>query len=100
MVNDINSKAVSILMRGQIPTQDPTSVRQAAPEQKTDYSKYRTRKEDTEGLSAPGEGRGGQTTPRPPTKVGANPGGKEGGRKEPSPCGSGKEYKKRHRRET
>ena len=40
MVNDMNSKAVSILMRGQIPIQDPSSVRQAAPERKTDYSKY------------------------------------------------------------
>lgn len=38
MINDINSKAVSILMRGQIPIHDPTSVRQAAPERKTDYS--------------------------------------------------------------
>ena len=36
MVNDVNSKAVSILMRGQIPIQDPGSVRRAAPEQKTD----------------------------------------------------------------
>ena len=44
MINDVNSKAVSILMRGQIPIQDPTGVRQAAPEQKTDYSRYRTQK--------------------------------------------------------
>jgi len=98
MVNDINSKAVSILMRGQIPTQDPTSVRQAAPEQKTDYSKYRTRKEDTEGLSAPGEGRGGQQPPRQPQKLEPIRVEKKVGRNDPCPCGSGKKYKNCHGR--
>ncbi|WP_323726906.1 preprotein translocase subunit SecA, partial [Petrimonas sp.] len=53
MVNEINTKAVSILMRGQIPVQDPQSVRQAAPDQKTDYSKYRTQKDEVGRGSAP-----------------------------------------------
>jgi len=68
MINDINSKAVSILMRGQIPIQDPANVRQAAPERKADYSKYRTQKEGTDNLPARGEN--GRATPqRQPQKL-------------------------------
>ena len=35
MVDKINNQTVSILMRGQIPVQEPQEVRQAAPEQRT-----------------------------------------------------------------
>ena len=41
MVDKINNQTVSILMRGQIPVQEPQEVRQAAPEQRQDLSKYR-----------------------------------------------------------
>ena len=33
-------------MRGQIPVQEPQEVRQAAPEQRQDLSKYREQKQD------------------------------------------------------
>ena len=56
MVNKINNQTVSILMRGQIPVAEPTEeqqeaarrveVRQAAPEQRQDMSKYREQKQD------------------------------------------------------
>jgi preprotein translocase subunit SecA len=62
MVNDVNYKAVSILMRGQIPIQDPSSVRQAAPERKTDYSKYRTQKGRHGESGSPRRGRGRAAT--------------------------------------
>ena len=39
MVDKINNQTVSILMRGQIPVQEPQEVRQAAPEQRQDLSK-------------------------------------------------------------
>ena len=39
MVNKINNQTVSILMRGQIPVQEPQEIQQAAPEQKQDMSK-------------------------------------------------------------
>ncbi len=97
MVNDVNSKAVSILMRGQIPIQDPSSVRQAAPERKTDYSKYRAQKDDTENLGHQGEGGGGQP-PRQPRKLEPIRVEKKIGRNEPCPCGSGKKYKNCHGR--
>jgi len=96
MINDINSKAVSILMRGQIPIHDPTSVRQAAPERKTDYSKYRTQKEETDNLpSAKGEN-GGAAPQRQPQKLEPIRVEKKAGRNDPCPCGSGKKYKNCH----
>jgi len=93
MVEDINSEVVSILMRGQIPVQNPENVRQAAPEQKTDYSKYRTRKDEMGAMS----GSKANGTPQPqekklePVRV-----EKKVGRNDPCPCGSGKKYKNCH----
>lgn len=98
MVSNINSKAVSVLMRGQIPIQDPAHVRQAAPEQKTDYSKYRTQKEESGNISAPGNGRGAPQ-PRQPQKLEPVRVEKKVGRNDPCPCGSGKKYKNCHGRE-
>lgn len=96
MVNDINSKAVSILMRGQIPVQDPGSVRRAAPEQKTDYSKYRTQKEESDGMPAGTAGRNGDPQQRQPQKLEPIRVEKKVGRNDPCPCGSGKKYKNCH----
>ena len=93
MVSDVNSKAVSILMRGQIPIQDPKRVQQAAPEQKTDYSKYRTQKDEI------GDGSSSNGTPEQkerklePVRV-----EKKVGRNDPCPCGSGKKFKNCHGR--
>ncbi|ULB33850.1 MULTISPECIES: preprotein translocase subunit SecA [Proteiniphilum] len=101
MVNDINSKAVSILMRGQIPIQDPGSVRRAAPEQKTDYSKYRTQKDES-GRGIPGgDGDGnGNGSPQQQRKQKLEPirVEKKVGRNDLCPCGSGKKYKNCHGR--
>ncbi|SCD20665.1 Protein translocase subunit SecA [Proteiniphilum saccharofermentans] len=95
MVNDINSKAVSILMRGQIPVQDPGSVRRATPEQKTDYSKYRTQKEESDSMPA-GAGRNGDPQQRQPQKLEPIRVEKKVGRNDLCPCGSGKKYKNCH----
>jgi preprotein translocase subunit SecA len=97
MVDDMNRKSVSILMRGQIPVREPEEVRQAAPERKTDYSRYRTQKDDME------EGQRRQrdvasrdtreqrvTAPVRAEKI--------AGRNDPCPCGSGKKYKNCHGR--
>lgn len=94
MMTDINAKAVSILMRGQIPVQDPGTVRQAAPEQKTDFSKYRTQKEDSETLP---QRRGvKEGLPRPQQKLEPIRVEKKVGRNDPCPCGSGKKFKNCH----
>ena len=81
-------------MRGQIPIQDPGSVRQAAPEQKTDYSKYRTQKEES--LSPAGGDNGGVPQQRQPQKLEPVRVEKKAGRNDPCPCGSGKKYKNCH----
>ena len=99
MVSDINSKAVSVLMRGQIPIQDPAHVKQAAPEQKTDYSKYRTQKDESGNMAASGDAGGATPQPRQPQKLAPVRVEKKVGRNEPCPCGSGKKYKNCHGRE-
>lgn len=90
MMDNINKKSVSVLMRGQILARDPQQVQHAAPEAKTDFSKYRTEREDTEDTSAktPNEEKKPKHTP---IKV-----EKKLGRNDPCFCGSGKKYKNCH----
>ena len=92
MVDDMNRKSVSILMRGQIPVREPEQVRQAAPEHKTDYSRYRTQKDDIEeNRRRQREVASRDTRERQITApVRAE---KTVGRNDPCPCGSGKKYK-------
>ncbi|GAB6121882.1 preprotein translocase subunit SecA [Dysgonomonas termitidis] len=96
MLNSVNGKAVTILMRGQIPVREPEQVRQAAPEQKTDYSRYRTERNEIEdGGAAQG---GGQRPPQPQgaPKIAPVHVDKKPGRNDPCFCGSGKKYKNCH----
>lgn len=95
MVEEIDTEAVSILMRGQIPIQDPENVRRAAPERKTDYSKYRTRKDEMAGVLNQG-GNGGKGSKQQERKMEPVRVEKKIGRNEPCPCGSGKKYKHCH----
>ena len=88
MVDKINNQTVSILMRGQIPVQEPQEVRQAAPEQRQDLSKYREQKQD---LTDPNQQDTREQQKREPIRV-----EKTVGRNDPCPCGSGKKYKNCH----
>jgi preprotein translocase subunit SecA len=91
MVEEMNKKAVSILMRGQIYIQDQ-AVREAAPEKKTDYSNYRTQKDEmSEARRIQGEVAGRDTRTRQITAPIVKE--KTVGRNDPCPCGSGKKYK-------
>jgi preprotein translocase subunit SecA len=104
MVETMNRRTVSILMRGQIPMREdaPQSssriqVREAAPERRQDMSRYRTEKDQI------GEGgRGGDPLlPKPPVgpqqqRTEPIRAEKHVGRNEPCPCGSGKKYKNCH----
>jgi preprotein translocase subunit SecA len=109
MVEQMNRKTVSVLMRGQIPMREEADERRvqvskAAPERRTDLSRYRTQKDDY----APRGGRGddgnvypqGQRPPVGPHKQHHEPVRveKRTGRNEPCPCGSGKKYKNCHGR--
>ena len=95
MVDTMNRKSISILMRGQIPLQEPDHVRQAAQQRRTDYSQLRTRKDDYQRSGAPARpGQPGQqreVQKLEPVRV-----EQKIGRNDPCPCGSGKKYKNCH----
>ena len=95
MVDKINNQTVSILMRGQIPVQEPQEVRQAAPEQRQDLSKYREQKQD---LNDPNQQAAAQQDTREQQKREPIRVEKTVGRNDPCPCGSGKKYKNCHGR--
>jgi len=86
MVENMNKKSTSILMRGQIPIREPEAVRQAVPEKRQDYSKYRTQKDGSESSEGKKEERHIDPV-RVEQKIGRN---------DPCPCGSGKKYKQCH----
>ena len=93
MVDKINNQTVSILMRGQIPVQEPQEVRQADPEQRQDLSKYREQKQD---LTDPNQQAAAQQDTREQQKREPIRVEKTVGRNDPCPCGSGKKYKNCH----
>ena len=103
MVNKINNQTVSILMRGQIPVQEApdeqaarrVEVRQAAPEQRQDMSKYRENKQD---LSDPNQQAAASQDTREQQRREPIRAEKTVGRNDPCPCGSGKKYKNCHGR--
>jgi protein translocase subunit secA len=105
MLNNLNTKVVSALMRGQVympqrpenqEQQSEPEVQRAMPENKNDYSKYRASKESLPGenaqraaASAP---QGEKQRPAPVVN------GPRVGRNDPCPCGSGKKFKNCHGR--
>ena len=105
MVEAMNRKAIAILMRGQIYIQEPQDVREAAPERREDYSKYRTQKDDYPGQAqqpaqqgqaqAQAQAAAAPQQPRVTEPIKAAP---RVGRNDPCPCGSGKKYKNCHGR--
>ena len=95
MVDKINNQTISILMRGQIPVREPQEVRQAAPEQHEDMSKYQEQKQD---LSDPNQQAAAAQDTREKPKREPIRAQKTVGRNDPCPCGSGKKYKNCHGR--
>ena len=102
MVSRINNQTVSILMRGQIPVQEPPAnsqevhrvdVRRAAPERRSDMSQYREQKAD---LSDPNQQAAARQDTRERQKREPIRVEKTVGRNDPCPCGSGKKYKNCH----
>ena len=105
MLNNLNVKTMSALLRGQIhiqqretsneeQSQRQPEVKQAMPERRNDYSQYRTSKEDLPGQAAQQAAASAHQGERPrPQPVIAGP---KIGRNDPCPCGSGKKYKACH----
>lgn len=94
MVDAINDRTVSVLMRGQIPMREPQEVKEAAPERPAPRQQLRETKAD---LNDPQQREAAQRDTREqkrePVRVDKMP-----GRNDPCPCGSGKKFKNCHGR--
>ena len=91
MIDTMNRKVLSILMRGQIPVREPEQVREARPTQRLDLSKYRTQKDEVSGQQDPTKQDTRELQRHEPIRV-----EKKVGRNELCPCGSGKKFKNCH----
>ena len=90
MLENINEDVISFLMRADIPTQDPNTVRESRGPQGIDKSKIREQRQDLLAQSHSDTQQRTVTQPiRKEVKVGRN---------DPCPCGSGKKYKNCHGR--
>lgn len=105
MVQKMNSKAVSILMRSQLHMPEQEEVKEAVPERRQDYNRMQASHAQAQSLAerqaaAARQTQGGSAaqTPQQPvqrTPIVAQP---HVGRNDPCPCGSGKKYKNCHGR--
>ena len=105
MVQKMNSKAVSILMRSQLHMPEQEEVKEAAPERRQDYNRMQASHAQAQSLAerqaaAARQAQGGSAaqTPQQPiqrTPIVAQP---HVGRNDLCPCGSGKKYKNCHGR--
>ena len=94
MVNKINNNTISVLMRGQIPVQEPEQVREAAPERPAPRQQYQETKHDlTDPNQQAAANRDTREQKREPIRA-----EKTVGRNDPCPCGSGKKFKNCHGR--
>ena len=93
MVNKINDQTSSILMRGQIPVQEPTQVKEApAPERARQAQRYNETKVDLNDANQQAAAQNDtRNVRREPIRV-----EKTVGRNDPCPCGSGKKFKNCH----
>ncbi len=88
MLNEMNRKITSVLMRAQIPVREPDQVRKAEAERRQDYSRYSANKQDLTDIQ-----RAGQRDTRERQVTQPIHAEKTVGRNDPCPCGSGKKYK-------
>ena len=95
MVNQMNNRIVSILMRAQIPEIQREEVREAAPEQRS--QQYTEQKDE---LTDPGQKAAASQDTRQNAEARRQPIRKDKlpGRNDPCPCGSGKKFKNCHGR--
>ena len=92
MVAKINNNTISVLMRGQIPVQEPEQVREAAPEPAPRKQQYKEEKVDlNDRAQKSAAGKDTREVKNEPYKA-----EKTVGRNDPCPCGSGLKYKNCH----
>ena len=98
MVNKINNQTVRVLMRGQIPVQEPSQVQQAeAPTKRVAEQEHYV--ESREDLTDPAQQAAAQHDTREAVKQQPVVAEKLPGRNDLCPCGSGKKFKNCHGKE-
>jgi preprotein translocase subunit SecA len=99
MLDALNRRAIAILLRGQIHTQEPDRVQQAQQQRRQDYSKYRTQKDAVQqAAQASGAAAAAGRDTREQQHQGPIIAEKKPRPNDPCPCGSGKKYKQCHGR--
>ena len=94
MLDALNRRAIAILLRGQIHTQEPDRVQQAQQQRRQDYSKYRTQKDAVQqAAAASGAAAAAGRDTREQLHQGPIIAEKKPRPNDPCPCGSGKKYK-------
>ena len=100
MISQINREVTSFLFKGNLPVLQQQPVQQARPPRRSDYSRMRESRENTEPITNPeryaqrngnGDGEPIEEKKLEPIRVGPKI-----GRNDPCPCGSGKKYKNCH----
>lgn len=92
MLDKVNKEVVSILMKGQIPLEDPSEIKKGEEPRRSNAGKLQASKSDF-GSSFNDEGGEQKREQRKAQPVRVE---KKVGRNEPCPCGSGKKYKNCH----
>lgn len=93
MVDSVNKEVVNVLMKGQIPLQDPSQVQKGEQRRRADSGLRASKSEFGSAFDKEGGDGGGK---RPPQKAQPVRVDKKVGRNDPCPCGSGKKYKNCH----
>jgi preprotein translocase subunit SecA len=92
MIDVINKEVINVLMKGQLPIQDPSQVRRGDEPRRNEMNNLRASKSEFgSSFSRGGEDDQQRQEKFQPVRV-----EKKVGRNDPCPCGSGKKYKNCH----
>ena len=91
MVDNINKDVASLLMKGNIPLKDPSSVQRATAPKRLDMSRMQTQKSEFSNQRPSSQPEAPREQKVQPVRV-----EKKVGRNDPCPCGSGKKFKSCH----
>jgi preprotein translocase subunit SecA len=92
MIDKVNKEVISVLMKGQIPLEDPNEVKRGEMPRRSNMSNLRASKSEY-GSSLDGDNGGQKREQKTAQPVRVE---KKVGRNDPCPCGSGKKYKNCH----
>lgn len=97
MIDKVNKEVVSVLMKGQIPLEDPNDVKKGEEPRRSSAGNLQASKSD---FGSAYDGAGGEDKRREQRKAQPVRVDKKVGRNDPCPCGSGKKFKNCHGKAT